>query len=69
MGASELDAWGGDQSSSVGAYTWSSLRWFQSTEVWMQKEFFCCFVSEWGTRSGLDFRAACQCTIFFTAKS
>ena len=32
VGASELDACGGDQSSNVGAYTWSSLRWFQSTE-------------------------------------
>ena len=46
------------KSSSVGTFTGSSLRWFQSVVVWTQKEFFYCSVSEWGTRKGLEVRAA-----------
>ena len=30
------------KSSSVGAFTWSSLRWFRSVVVRAKKEFLCC---------------------------
>ena len=40
------------KSSRVGAFTWSSLRWFQSVAVRTKKEFLCCSVFEWGTRNG-----------------
>ena len=36
------------KSSGVGAFTWMSLRWFQSVVVRTKKEFLCCSVFEWG---------------------
>ena len=42
------------KSSSVGAFTWSSLRWFQSVVVQTKKEFLCCSVLEWGVKCCLS---------------
>ena len=55
------------KSSSVGAFTWSSLRWFQLVVVWTKRkrkkkkeknEFLCCSVFEWGTKKGFEFSVA-----------
>ena len=49
------------KSSSVGAFTWSSLRWFQSVVVRTKKEKkeFLCSVFKWGTKKGFEFSVAC----------
>ena len=43
------------KSSSVGAFTWSSLRWFQSVVVQTKKEFLCCSVFQCGTKNSLEY--------------
>lgn len=47
------------QVSGVGAFAWSSLRWFQLAVVQMKKEFFNWLVLEWGTGTGLEFKVTC----------
>ena len=54
------------KSSCVGAFTRSSLRWFQSVVVRTKKEFLCCSVCEWGTREGLEIRVVCLSMVFST---
>ena len=57
------------KSSSVGAFTWLSLRWLQSVVVQTKKEFLCCSVFEWGTKNGLELSVACLSIMFSAVKS
>lgn len=43
----------------VGAFIWSSLRWFQPVVVQMKKELLYCLVFEWGSRKDVELRVAC----------
>ena len=53
----------------MGAFTWSSLRWFQSLAVRMKKMFLRCSVFELRTGKGLEFRFSFLFMMFFSVNS